>query len=119
VSREQVEAYVEALSEPQRSTVRAVLATLESLLPDAEQGIAYGLPAFKVGGKGVAGVGAYQDHCTYVPMSGTVTAALADELAGYSTTKGAVRFAADTPLPEPLVRRLVEARQAEIASARS
>jgi uncharacterized protein YdhG (YjbR/CyaY superfamily) len=112
---QQVDAYLDALPEPQQSTVRTVHATLERLLPGAEQVIAYGVPVFKVEGVGVAGVGAYRDHCTYVPMSGAITAELADELAAYSTTKGAVRFPADESLPEALVRRLVEARQAEIA----
>jgi uncharacterized protein YdhG (YjbR/CyaY superfamily) len=62
----------------------------------------------------VAGVGWNKDHCTYFPMSGSITAALADELTGYDTAKGSIRFAADVPLPEDLIARLVRARQDEI-----
>ena len=47
-------------------------------------------------------------------MSGSVTAELAAELADYTTTKGAVSFAVDEPLPADLVKRLVDARLAEI-----
>ncbi len=113
-SRE-VTAYFQDVPEPQRTTLLSVHATLARLLPDADQVIAYGVPAFKLGGKGVAGVGWYKDHCTYFPMSGSITAELADELIGYATAKGSIRFAADEPLPEALVARLVRARQDEIA----
>ena len=114
-SSNEVTAYFRAVPEPQRTTLLAVHATLERLLPDADQSIAYGVPAFKVGGKGVAGVGWYKGHCSYFPMSGSITAELADELGGYVTSKGSIRFAADEPLPEALVARLVRARQDEIA----
>jgi uncharacterized protein YdhG (YjbR/CyaY superfamily) len=118
MTAQEIDDYLAAVPEPQRSTLRAVRATLEGLLPDAEQGISYGVPAFKVDGAGVAGFGAYRDHCTYVPMSGSVTAELADRLIGWTTTKGAVRFPADTPLPDDVIALLVAARQAEIARGR-
>ena len=38
------------------------------------------MPCFKVGGKGVAGFGASQNHCTYFPMSGSITTELPEEL---------------------------------------
>jgi uncharacterized protein YdhG (YjbR/CyaY superfamily) len=111
----EVTAYFDAVPEPHRATLRAVHATLARLLPDADLSLAYGVPAFKVGGKGVAGVGWYKGHCSYFPMSGSITTELADELVGYATSKGAIRFAADEPLPDALVARLVQARRDEIA----
>jgi uncharacterized protein YdhG (YjbR/CyaY superfamily) len=114
----EVEAYMDGVPEPQRSTLAQVRATLAALLPDAAQTISYGSPAFKVGGKGVAGFAAFAHHCSYLPMSGSVTAVLADELAGYETTKGSVKFGVDAPLPEPIVRALVDARLAELGLSR-
>ncbi len=115
MSTAEVDTYLAGVPEPQRTTLEAMRAMIAALLPDAEQGIAYGVPCFKVGGKGVAGFGYYRNHNTYFPMSGSVTAELADELTDYVTAKGSLRFAADTPLPQPLVERLVEARTREIA----
>jgi uncharacterized protein YdhG (YjbR/CyaY superfamily) len=113
---QEIDDYLAAVPEPHRATLLSVRSTLAAMLPDAEQGIAYGVPAFKVGGKGVAGVGYYKNHCTYFPMSGSITTELADELTGYVTAKGSIRFAPDEPLPTALLRRLVDARLAEIAA---
>jgi uncharacterized protein YdhG (YjbR/CyaY superfamily) len=115
VSNQDVDDYLAAVPEPQKSTLESLRATLVALLPEAEQGIAYGVPCFKVGGKGVAGFGFYRNHCTYFPMSGSVTAELADDLKQYVTAKGSIQFPTDEPLPDALVARLVEARQGEIA----
>ena len=106
--------YLAAVPEPQKSTLAELRKVISALLPDAEQCIAYGVPCFKVGGKGVAGFGVYKSHCTYFPMSGSITTELAEELRGYVTAKGSIQFANDEPLPQDLVRRLVEARQREI-----
>ena len=113
-----MDAYLDGVPEPQRSTLARVRTTLMALLPDAEQTITYGSPTFKVGGKGVAGFAAFARHCSYLPMSGGVTAALPDELSGSETTKGSVRFPVDEPLPEPVLRALVEARLAELGMSR-
>ena len=115
MSDEEVDVYLEGVPEPQRSTLERLRAVLVVLLPDAEQGIAYGVPCFKVGGKGVAGFASYKDHCTYLPMSGSITAELADELTDYVTAKGSVQFPIDEPLPAELVEHLVDARRREIA----
>ena len=113
-----VDDYLTAVPEPQKSTLESLRATLAALLPEAEQGIAYGVPCFKVAGKGVAGFGFHRNHCTYFPMSGSITAELADDLKQYVTAKGSIQFPTDEPLPGALVARLVEARQREIARPR-
>lgn len=117
MSNAEVDDYLAGVPEPQKSTLEQVRATLAGLLPEAEQGIAYGVPCFKVGGKGVAGFGFYKNHCTYFPMSGSITAELADDLTGFVTAKGSVQFPTDEPLSADLVARLVEARRREIARA--
>ena len=117
MSDAEVDVYLEALPQPQRTTLEQLRATLVALLPDADQGIAYGVPCFKVGGKAVAGFASYPRHCSYLPMSGSITAELADELSGYVTSKGSVQFATDEPLPAGLVEHLVEARRREIERA--
>jgi uncharacterized protein YdhG (YjbR/CyaY superfamily) len=109
-----VEAYLARVPEPGRGTLQAVRATLRALLPEASEGISYGMPAFKVRTKPVAGYAAFPNHCGFYPMSGNVVAALKADLDGYETSKGGIRFSLDTPLPAELIEKLVKARLAEI-----
>lgn len=88
--------------------------TILEVLPDAEQGLAYGMPAFKVGGKTVAGFAAFMRHLSYMPHSGSVLAALGDDVADFETSKGALKFAVDKPLPKRLVRKLLNERLREL-----
>jgi len=55
VSAEEIDQYLDALEEPKRATLARLRRTILDILPEAEQGISYGVPAFKVGGKTIAG----------------------------------------------------------------
>ena len=70
-------------------------------------------------GKVFVGFGAASTHCTFFPMSGTTTAAHAAELSRYDTSKGAIRFPAERPLPASLVRKIVRWRLAEMRGRRT
>ena len=71
------------------------------VIPEAEQGISYGVPAFKIRGKTIAGFAAFKNHLSYLPHSGSVFPQLKDELKGYSTSSGALRFDIGHALPAP------------------
>jgi uncharacterized protein YdhG (YjbR/CyaY superfamily) len=114
MSATEIDEYLAGLDEPERRTLEQLRASIAAILPDAEQGLAYGAPAFKVGGKAIAGFAAAKDHLSYLPHSGSVLAGLGDDLAGYEWSKGALRFAVDKPLPDALVENLINARLAEL-----
>lgn len=113
VSAEQIDDYLRGVEEPKRSTLEALRRAILDVIPDAAQGISYGMPAFRVHGKTVAGFAAFKDHLSYLPHSGTVLGQLADELSGYTMTNGSLHFPVDQPLPNELVERLVAARLSE------
>jgi uncharacterized protein YdhG (YjbR/CyaY superfamily) len=113
----EVDRYLAALDGPKRHTLETLRESILDVVPDAEQCISYGAPAFKVRGKTVAGFAAFKEHLSYLPHSGSVLATLADDVAGYKTSKGALRFAVDAPLPKPLVKKLVTARMRELGFA--
>ena len=110
MSAQEIDQYLEALQEPKRGTLALLRQRILDVLPDAEQGMSYGVPAFKVQGKNVAGFAAFKDHLSYLPHSGSVFPPLADELTDYTFSTGAVRFDVDRALPASLVERLVEIR---------
>jgi uncharacterized protein YdhG (YjbR/CyaY superfamily) len=114
VSAQEVDAYLRGLDEPKRSTLQTLRRTILEIVPEAEQVISYRVPAFRVGGKTVAGFAAFKDHLSYLPFSGSVLRQLADELDGYTMTKSALHFPADRPLPKALVKKLIRMRLAEL-----
>jgi uncharacterized protein YdhG (YjbR/CyaY superfamily) len=105
-----IDSYLASVEEPQRSTLEVLRRSILDVVPDAEQCISYGMPAFKVHGKTIAGFAAFKNHLSYLPHSGSVLGEIADDLAGYRSTKGSLHFATDQPLPDDLVRRLVETK---------
>jgi uncharacterized protein YdhG (YjbR/CyaY superfamily) len=110
MSAEEVDRYLDSLAEPKRTTLIELREEILKVLPEAEQSIAYGLPAFKVRGKVIAGFGAFKNHLSYLPHSGSVFRELTTELAGYSMSTGALRFDVATPLPHEVVEKLISVR---------
>ena len=114
LSAAQIDAYLERLDEPKRSTLGQLRRDILRVIPDAEQCLSYALPAFKVTGKTVAGFAAFKNHLSYLPHSGSVFPELTDELAGYEKSSGALRFPLDQPLPAGLVEKLVKIRMRQV-----
>ena len=102
------------MSADKRAALEKLRQIIRSTVPQAEEGVSYGIAAFRLNGKPIAGLGASASHCTYFPMSGATIATLKAELKKYDTSKGAIRFPIDEPLPIALVRKLLKARIAEI-----
>jgi uncharacterized protein YdhG (YjbR/CyaY superfamily) len=113
VASADVDAYLSRLEEPTRGTLQTLRRTILEIVPEAEEVISYGVPAFRVGGETVAGFAAFRDHLSYLPFSGSVLSKLAEDLEGYTTTKSALHFAAGRPLPKTLVQKLIAVRLAE------
>jgi uncharacterized protein YdhG (YjbR/CyaY superfamily) len=113
----EIDAYLEQLEEPKRSTLTQLRTDILATIPHAEQGISYGHPAFKIDGKVIAGFAAFKRHLSYLPHSGSVFPELAGELAGYAKSTGALRFDIDTPLPADLVNKLIDVRLRQVRLA--
>jgi uncharacterized protein YdhG (YjbR/CyaY superfamily) len=111
MSKSEVDAYLAALDEPKRSTLETLRATILEVVPEAEQCISYTVPAFRIDGTVVAGFAAFKNHLSYLPHSGSVFPELRNELAPYKTSKGALQFPIDRPLPKTLVRKLIAVRR--------
>ena len=110
MSRSEVDSYLAEVEEPKRSTLQQVRQMIREEVPEAEEGISYGHPAFRLKGKVIAGFAAFMNHLSYLPHSGSVFPELQDEVARYKTSSGALQFPIDSPLPKHLVERLVRVR---------
>lgn len=117
VSAAEVDAYLDTVEDPAfRAALEDLRAEILRAVPDAEQAISYGMPAFRVGAKVVAGFAAFKRHLSYFPHSGTVIAGVGAEAEPWATTKGTLQFTPDHPLPASLVARLVAVRLAELGA---
>jgi uncharacterized protein YdhG (YjbR/CyaY superfamily) len=116
VSAEEIDDYLRGVEEPKRGTLEALRGAILEVIPDAEQGISYGVPAFRLHGKTIAGFAAFKDHLSYLPHSGRVLGELAGDLSAYTMTKmtkGSLHFPVDRPLPRAVVERLIAVRLRE------
>ena len=104
--------YLAALPQGQRETLEKLRKLIHAAAPKAEECMSYQICAFKQNGPLVA-YGATKKHCAFYVMSGTTLDGFKDDLKGYETSKGTIRFQPEKPLPAALVRKLVKARIAE------
>lgn len=109
-----IDEYLAALDEPKRTTLQKLRRSILDLVPAAEECISYGMPAFRLEGKVIAGFAAFKNHLGYLPHSGSVLGDLSDDLVGYPSTPGSLHFPIDKPLPKSLVKKLVAARLKEV-----
>ncbi|HKR84513.1 MAG TPA: DUF1801 domain-containing protein, partial [Terriglobales bacterium] len=104
-----VEAYLAAVPEPGRSTLRNLRAVIRSVIPaEAIELISYGMPAFK-NKKFIVWYAAFSDHCSLFPTP-SVMDRFKKELEGYTVSKGTIQFALDKPMPAALLKNIVKAR---------
>ena len=110
-----IDEYLAPLSNEKRAALQKLLRAIKSAAPKAEECISYQIPAFRLGGRMLVAFGAAANHCAFYPGAYPV-AAHKGELKAYDTSKGTIRFQADSPLPVTLVRKLVKHRMAEHAA---
>ncbi|HZB24814.1 MAG TPA: DUF1801 domain-containing protein [Vicinamibacterales bacterium] len=108
-----IDEYLARLSAEDRAALQNVRRAVHAAAPGAEECISYGMPAFRLNGKLIAGFKAAATHCSFHPMSGDTVATLEADLVGYERSRGTVRFQARAGLPATLVRKLVKTRIAE------
>lgn len=105
--------YLAGVPEPAHSTLQHIRAVIQSVVPkETTEVISYGIPMFKYKGMLIA-YAAYAKHCSLFPTGSGVIEKFSKELKNYSTNKGTIRFPADKPIPDALIKKIVKARVAE------
>ncbi|MFM6963846.1 MAG: iron chaperone [Micrococcales bacterium] len=118
MSAAEIDAFLKGVEEPKRSTLLEMRKRILEVVPNAEQGIKYGMPAFMLDGKCFACIAPFKNHLNYSPYSGSVLSVLSDDLANYKYSAGSLQFAIDKPLPKSLVKKLITVRLGEIKNGK-
>ncbi|HKI24009.1 MAG TPA: DUF1801 domain-containing protein [Gaiellaceae bacterium] len=88
-----IDEFLAGLPEEKRSALESLRGTIAKAAPEAFEAISYGVPAFTYRGRPLVSFGAGKQHCAFYVQSPAVMQAHRDELAGYETAKGTIRFA--------------------------
>jgi uncharacterized protein YdhG (YjbR/CyaY superfamily) len=115
---ETVAEYLDGLPGDRRDRFQRLRAAVRAAATDAEEVMAYDMPAYRVGGRFLCSIGAYAKHDSLFPASRVVIDRLGDEVAPYVKGRGTLRFPVRAPLPLDLVGRVVGIRLEELAGAR-
>lgn len=110
----QVAPYIASLPADSRREIKRLRAAIRSAAPGAVEGTSYGILAFRLDGRVVVYFAGWKAHTSLYPLTAGMRRAHGEELKGYTTSKGTIRFPLDKPLPTAFVKRLVKARVAEM-----
>lgn len=105
--------YLNSVTKPQKTELKRLQNIIAKTVPEAIEVISYGMPGYKYKGKYLITFGAFKNHLSVFPGSHAIDA-LQKELSEYKQSKGTVQFTIDKPLPESLIKQIVEIRKADI-----
>lgn len=107
-----VEEYITAFPEAVQERLKQVRGVILENAPDAEEGISYKMPAYKMNNKPLVYFAGFINHIGFYATP-TGHAEFAKELAAYKQGKGSVQFPLDKSLPLDLIGRIVKFRVSE------
>lgn len=112
-----VDDYIARQPEGARSVLERLRQAIRKTLPDADEVISYGIPAYKQKGKAVIYFGGWKRHYSLYPAGERLLAAFGKDVARYEIRKGTIRLPLDEAVPVALIQRIVRFRAREVAEA--
>jgi uncharacterized protein YdhG (YjbR/CyaY superfamily) len=107
-------AYLAERSPDVAAALGSIVRRARALLPGLEEGTSYAMAALMYRGTPLLSVVETAKHLAYYPFSGRAVSPVADDLAGFSLSKGTVRFSLEQPIPADVVDRLILTRRDQI-----
>lgn len=107
-----IDEYIAMFPDDVQIKLQELRKVIKEIAPDASEAISYQMPTFKLAGRNLIHFAAYKHHIGLYPASSGVSE-FKNELASYKTSRGAIQFPIDKPIPFDLVRRITKFRVAE------
>ena len=108
-----VDYYMALQPEKAMMVLEKIRETVHTLVPEAEEVISYGMPAFRLHGKMLLYFAGFKSHCSIFPGSKAVILKFKKELKTYKTSAGTISFTAEKPLPNMLMKKIIKERVKE------
>jgi uncharacterized protein YdhG (YjbR/CyaY superfamily) len=105
-----IDTYLTDMPPQKRAVLEALRERIRAIVPGAEEVISYGIPAFRIEDKVVIGFKANKNDYSIYPFSGGAADRFPEELKGRAVTSGSIHFTPDDPVPDDLLRRIIEWR---------
>lgn len=106
-----IDDYIHSFPKDVQERLKTMRKTIRAAAPEAEETISYGIPTFDLNGH-LVHFAAFKNHIGFYPAPSAMVA-FKRELSPYKSSKGAVRFPIDRPLPLALIKSIVKFRVAE------
>ena len=104
-----IDDYIAGFPKEIQKRLEQIRAAIKKAAPKAEEAISYGIPAFKLNGKGLIFFAAFKNHIGIYPAP-RGSDAFKKELSVYKGGKGTVQFPFDKPLPMGLINKILKFR---------
>jgi uncharacterized protein YdhG (YjbR/CyaY superfamily) len=111
-----IDEYFKDFSGEQLEKLEAMQRIIIECVPEARPCISYNMPAFQWNGP-LAYFAVYKKHIGFYPTPGPIEA-FAEDLVDYKTSKGAVQFPLNQPLPEQLICNMLLYRKQQLESSK-
>ena len=108
-----VDEYIAQYPEDVQSILQKVRAAIKEAAPDATEKISYQMPGFYQNGM-LVWFGVHKRHIGFYPTGESIEA-FKEDLSGYKSSKGAVQFPLDQPMPYELIKRIVKWRVVRVS----
>jgi uncharacterized protein YdhG (YjbR/CyaY superfamily) len=106
-----IDHYITSFPEEIQKILEEVRATIKAAAPEAQEKISYQMPTFYLHGN-LVHFAAHKNHIGFYPAPSGVQA-FKHELSQYETSKGAIQFPLEKPIPLDLISKIVQYRVAE------
>jgi len=101
-----IDEYLNKIETTQKNELERIRAIVHTTVPEVEETIDYGMPAFKYKGKYLIGFYVYKNHMSLFPTSEPINS-LKSKLGNYQLSKGTIQFSMDNIISESLIRKLL------------
>ena len=103
----EVQNYYSNIPENSRAQLESLRKIIVDLLPSSKEEIHYGIPTFVMDSKNIVGIGGWNTFVSLYPYGSALINKYKNDLKDLKTTKGAIQFKLDTPLPKGLIKKII------------